>query len=356
MSTTNSSGFDYYNYMDLCFFDYFPMDFLLRLRWFYRHSRLYFWLPLGVISNMLAVAGSFERARRSSAHLFMFVLAWADITVLMNRTIFHDILQVRLRYQFSQIGCKIEGFVDRLAFPLSSWLLVLMTVDRTVAITRPLSAHRLCTAKRAFIQIITLVSALLIFNLSSTVWLYKATKHIFWINCIPKSESKVLVDAYEAIVRSLESYLPFLLITVLNGIMATSVRRAMKIQAEMTGAKKTNQAGNRVTVMVVIVSVSFLLLMGPFSLSYILFTVGFDSSNDAINYYLSHCDGPGPIFTVLKHIAESMVDLNYVINGYIYVATSSQFRSDIARVFCSGGIVKLKESIGGSSKSNDGNL
>jgi len=40
---------------------------------------------------------------------------------------------------------------------INTWLTVLLTVDRYVAVCRPLHAHRLCTMKRTCLQIVSVI-------------------------------------------------------------------------------------------------------------------------------------------------------------------------------------------------------
>ncbi|XP_074640130.1 delta-type opioid receptor-like [Tubulanus polymorphus] len=286
---------------------------------------------------MLAFIGSFSRAKKSPAHFFMASLAVADLFALTTKsTIF--LLNLN-KHQADIAQCKLSGFVEHLSAALSAWYLVLMTMDRTIAVTQPLKAHRLCTVRRAKKQI-ALSTTILIFLDSIAFWVYgvELTRDGH-TNCNMVNASMTFLYIFEILFRSFESYVPFVIITILNTIMALTVRRSRRIQAKMTQHQSTNSAGNRVTIMVVIVSVAFLLFTGPYNLSFLL-TLKYSTWNDAMDSYTNSCESSQHALLILYFLSHTILDLNFIINGFIYSLSSSQFRRDLAKVICPAAVRK----------------
>ena len=123
----------------------------------------YFVVIFGVLGNGLSLIVINRRSLRStSSGVFITYLAIFDTLVL----IVHQIGLITSRsINFYILHCFITFFTDLVTF-CSVWIMVIMTIERFIAVHSPLLAKRFCTLKRARNSIYLLI--FIAFTLLST--------------------------------------------------------------------------------------------------------------------------------------------------------------------------------------------
>ena len=120
---------------------------------------------LGTLGNGLSFGVLHTKTfRKSSVGFVLRCLAVADAlvlnVVLLRMWILHLThrrVDVRL---FSAIGCKVHVFLSYLLPQLSSWLLVILTVERLISVAFPLRAHMICSRRNVAACLLLLVVVL----------------------------------------------------------------------------------------------------------------------------------------------------------------------------------------------------
>jgi hypothetical protein len=122
---------------------------------------------IGTISNSLTfLVMRRKKMRNQSTCFYMAVLAIADEMVLLVGCL-NFWLYAYTGYSFvllSVFACKVACMALYATTHFSVWIVVIMTIERFIAVALPLQANRLCTVKRAKIATAILALIIIIIN------------------------------------------------------------------------------------------------------------------------------------------------------------------------------------------------
>jgi len=224
----------------------------------------------GIFGNGLALIVINRRSLRdTSSSVFITYLAIFDSSVL----IVHIISLISLRSIGPYIlHCLLAYLTDLVTFS-SIWIMVIMTIERCIAVHSPFLAKRYCTIQHARYSIyILIVFALILFSLTFP-FLYN----------IDKQQQKCVVrEQYQTIIRIIKPtifyFLPDLvllinLFIIYELFMARRQRTQTLINPEnaihQINAVSFNRKQQQLTIMLVTVSLSFYLFTTPAIIDYI---------------------------------------------------------------------------------------
>ena len=189
----------------------------------------------------------------------------------------------------------------------------MMSIEKFIALYFPLKTRNICTVKTA--KWSCLCSAILFVGFNSQFFfVIKAHKgNLFRVNCDWTNEAYALI--YYRIDAILYSFGPFAIMGLTNiAIIYKFVRAKM---AARGGTESTNQAlvksATRGTAILITVSVTFIMLTGPF------------------NIYYSMTTYQHPLIDI---ILRWPMDLNHGINGLLYCVVGSKFRKELVDFLC----------------------
>ena len=218
------------------------------------------------------------------------------------------------------------NYLSHVALLSSVWLVVLMTVERCIAVIWPLKISGWVTMKRARIVVSILYVIMAAFN---SVYLIIMTS----IPTLRNRNKCIIEESHVPFFRSIwvviemvvYAYVPQILIFILNIVIIIKLAEARKEQAEMRNAAKSEQSQGQVTAMLLMVSITFFVLTNPYTIFYLCIR------NDVWNYRVSATSYAqyALVITLLRLLA----DLNHCINFLLYVAAGKRFREDIMKLF-----------------------
>ena len=106
--------------------------------------------------------------------------------------------------------------------------------------------------------------------------------------------------------------------------MNTIIIRAVAKSRELRRCKTESSSEKQITIMLILVSVTFVLLMLPFEIR--------------DNYYYfagrSHSPKDFAVFYFLFLITRELFTLNFGINFFLYLLSGTKFRRDLRKLFC----------------------
>ncbi|XP_071080187.1 probable G-protein coupled receptor 139 [Haliotis cracherodii] len=131
-------------------------------------------LPVGTIGNLLSIVVLTRKAmRKSNMSKYLTCLAVADLAVL-----YVGLLQKWISVTFDvnindvhPVVCKIHPWLLYSSFHTSAWILVSVTIERTVFVWRPLHYKSVCTKRVATLCMIVVISFCLILNCHFLIFL-----------------------------------------------------------------------------------------------------------------------------------------------------------------------------------------
>ena len=293
---------------------------------------------LGVFGNVMTIiiVCRFRAASSSSAmDPYFMVLAVTDLCVVITGLFLVWIPSAMGFYieQTHDLVCKSLVFVSNAGAASSAWILVAMTTQRAVSVAWPHRVNVLCTRRRSWWTILTIV---MFFSLAYSHMLYG-------VGIVPsKGHACTLVSrSYELFLRNiwlkidtfLFSVLPFACLFLSNSVLVLKLRRSVKDACDGLTTTNTQQASrernaNSVTLTVTVVSLVFVVLTSPTAF-YNFFTFVSRNANrtDVNNNNLAFRLFLSDVFYILVYF-------NYSVNFYLYCLTGERFRRKFREIMC----------------------
>uniref|UniRef100_X2B271 G-protein coupled receptors family 1 profile domain-containing protein n=1 Tax=Capitella teleta TaxID=283909 RepID=X2B271_CAPTE len=128
----------------------------------------------GTIGNGLSIRVLLRRRMRGkSVYIYLLVLSCSDTAVLYFsafKTWIYELSNWELLHVSTEV-CKVSTLFILVALHCSSWLIVLVTIDRSVAVWSPLRAASLCSLRQAWCMSGLLILASVVYN-AHVLWTF----------------------------------------------------------------------------------------------------------------------------------------------------------------------------------------
>lgn len=322
-------------------------------------------LPLivvvGVVGNTLSVLILTRPSfRRVATYTYLTAVAIADTLVLIAAPFsqwLSELTDVDPR-EYANWSCKTIVLFTFTVSDFSVWLLVAVTVERYLAVSRPLRVPTQCTRQRTVIVILGLFALALAVNVHFA-WTIHVQSHELMTNngsnvTIPKCEAR---QEHVHLVKTVWPCLdficyfcfPFVAIAVLNSLIIHQVVKARRRRGSMSGSSGTSICGGggqklrstgtpfcspdeigantKLAIMLMTVSFTFLLLALPLN-SLIIIMAVLNTDPDDLPKVLA--------FDLARTVLQLLMYTNHAVNFYLYCATGQKFRRQLYSVVCSG--------------------
>lgn len=291
----------------------------------------------GLVGNTLSFVVMKSKAlRRKSYSHYLSALAVFDTFTLIVRQVrvvdeyFYNTIGVNEVFKdFEDFGCKIFHYMEHIAYLMSSWLIVLMAVERLIAVCFPFKKVVILKQTGATLCICCLFVAV---SLSQAFRLVMI-EHID--NDIQNCEAS---DNYLELYTSLHVYfyqwtltfvLPVLLVLGCNMLVLYQIfkiKREVKKKDKRNRQNRTARKNTRTTCMLLIVSFTFIGTLLPlFTLTLIMDISVRNLGSDAWTLY-------NALWPFIE-TSEAISLVNYAVNFYIYILSGRRFRFELKRVF-----------------------
>lgn len=286
----------------------------------------------GTVSNILSVSVFTRPALKDSAtSLILIILAQFDtLTLILGafENFLHEITHLISNWKDSDLGCKISIFLFMIVNQMSSMVLVMVTLERVIAVGRPYEAKTICSKANVIICFVLIL--IFISLLHTPIFLYCKS---YYEIIFARDESSFIISYLcgqssraPQWIQMFLILLTFLLLLIGNIMIIIFLRNAQK--SRQTLAASTNRESNAtqlhyVTIMLLSVSFSFLIL----NLPYLLYSLCIPYM---VNWYENGADNEK--YTIDKFIwYELSITLTYVnnsINFLIYCIGGRRFRQE----------------------------
>ncbi|XP_041374836.1 growth hormone secretagogue receptor type 1-like [Gigantopelta aegis] len=280
---------------------------------------------IGCIGNGLTVVTMATLPfRRMNWSIVLTCLAFADTVMLcviavrkpfVNDLIGYDILAL------TNAGCKIFHFTRRAAKMLSSWFVVLICVERFVAICFPLKVKNICTRRKTISAIIVVCIVGFLFGATSS-----DTVILIGPVCRPAdpSPAKKLQGQISLLIgSSLMAVIPMLILITLTPIICITLLRQRRARTKLASATDQMDPFTKVSAMLVSVHSSYIVLVLP----HFVYT----------NFKFVRTFNPAlydkDVMGVFSQVSGVLELVNHAINFFLYVGFNSMFRKRLTEVF-----------------------
>jgi hypothetical protein len=282
---------------------------------------------LGTLGNMLAYVVLSKELRPSSTAVLLKSLAVADTAVLLINAWMNSMSVLGAYYD--DLGLRISGKVSYRYVATISWfcktiavyLVVFVSIERYIAVCKPLKAASICTVRKARIS----VGCLVIFSFGYNIpklW-YAGTLDSVWEKCPEEKKSNFLDSQYFYFIYVIGLYYLILFIIPVAVMMFSSVNLIKALRRRnLIGNDECRKLADNLTVRIVTVVTCFILLELPAIMINLLYTL-----NLHFSFMDKTCLNGSLIFSY------SLGSFNSFINFYLYVLTGKNFRLTAIKLF-----------------------
>ena len=257
--------------------------------------------------------------RHLSTCVYMSIIAVNDNIVLSLN--FHRWLVENTAFSiYTDTGCRAIIYLVHVFGGFGAYEIVLMTLDKVIAIKLPHKSALLCTAKRAKIFSIINLLTMTIFYLPNLDF----SKSVGKGDCARYVKEGWYVTAYSYMSIIVTPVVPVSLLFVMNIIIIKTVWKSQRMRyINRTGQDKTKGTEVQLTIMLILVSSLFVILLLPFEIREIYYTI------------FSKAETPKQfaIFIFVFDVTYELYNINYGINFYLYFISGTKFRRDLLNIF-----------------------
>jgi hypothetical protein len=230
----------------------------------------------------------------------MGILAIADTSVLLIGLSVMWLYVLNQKWSLllqSTYGCKFLSLLFYTVCDTSVWLVCMMSVDRCIAVTRPLHASSICTVRRAKITVCILVLFMMLINM-----------HFVFTHYLSSDNHCTFHERYEFFIgriwpwidAAVYSVLPFILLLTINLIIVHSLFQArhstLNLEIDQSNdnrnqTKLSTSMSRKLTIMLLAVTFFFLLTSFPMVCLQIYININVQSNNVyALSYLKPLCE------------------------------------------------------------------
>ena len=266
-----------------------------------------------------------SKSYRNTAHgVYITAMAIADITFLftqpLNRVFVHDLFGWDIR-SYSQGLCKLYYFFHRWAKPMSSLVIVLVCIERFVVICFPLKAKSFSNKRTAMIEVCG-IFALACFS-SGFRTQTAGVKDDVCLGVDLTQTTKDLKTLCSAMGMTIRTLIPTATLLLLTPPTIAKLFYQRHLRRKMSSGKSAaSDETFRVSIMLLSVAIAFCVLITPYCVikhGYLFIGVNIVTKSS-------------PAFKILNEVRLICEQLNCVINFFLYVLISRDFRRQFYKI------------------------
>jgi hypothetical protein len=301
-----------------------------------------FLIVFGTFGNTVTIIVLLSGKTKSTTTttIYLVALALADLCV-----IYAGLLPTWVEYAFdmnfirlTDVGCKIQTWLKWASLYTSAWILVSLTVTRTVSALCPFSAKERCRPKVAIFILVTISVLTLALNVHSLV--FRGEKTVTKNNMTSVLPCQALIPAYPRFLiyywawvkLHVYNIVPFAIIFVGNICILSKVfarkraalNKVVPFNAKDAAEEKKPSGASSLTAMLLTVNAVFLLCTTPAMVFFVTKTFNFPYATRAIEANM----------ILFSAMSEMLMYTNHAVNFLLYFLSGSDFRHQTKVLFC----------------------
>ena len=248
---------------------------------------------------------------------------------IMMFVCFHDYLVSGFQlHKWNHVECKLTSFISLFALQNGTFQVLAMSLDKYIVIKWPHKAVACSTPERAKLIVVGLSVFAFIYNVPPAFFAKIIDGH-----CFNYGSSSAISRVYSWLSFVLNAIIPFTLLIHMNFVIVRTVRISGKFfkgnvtNTGMEARQKTmKSAENQVTLMLLLVTTLFLILLCPTYVRFIYLLFA------KIDTPLDHANS-----ALFSQITYKLYSSNNGINFFLYCISGQKFRNDLKKILCSCG-------------------
>ena len=278
----------------------------------------------GLVGNSLTMAVlSRKRFRSRSITIYLIALAVADSVFLLSNTMVSQSVKILTGVDIQALsnwGCKVSKYVLMTSRAISAWLIVILTVERLLAMSIPHIAHVLSTKKRAFTStagVVVMVCVVYSYIIYCLV-LQEEWDICYWKTEIMEQKLMAILNLGDLLFYCL---VPSVILATCNSILIYMLFYSEELRKEATKTSSRDHAtieSRSIAVVLALMSGTFVVLTMPLSIYQIIYTSGIQMKAGRLFYPILY----------------SLDILNHAVNFLLYCISGPSFRAEIRDMIC----------------------
>ena len=292
----------------------------------------------GILGNILAFVVLCRQKKRLTTNILLQILAITDTLILISSILLRSLRYVNWSpynaiYDYVFISLYPSVYFFRLA---DTWITVLMTIDRYIAVCHPLRAQSLCTLRRTYVIMAAILLATLTFSMPR-FFEFHLTKRS--LNKMGYVHTELILSRSYTIIYRISLFfvvmylVPMVLLIVLNVRLLSTLRRANRNRDSLVSnggshrgkgstAWNTTKSERSITLIVIAVVIVCILCNLLAITAHVIWAI--QNCFQHLRYLEMHR-------RFLANISNVMVTFNCAINFVIYCVFSRKFRLGVKR-------------------------
>ena len=306
-------------------------------------------VPIGFVGNVLSFLVMIKpNNRKISTCIYLAAISMNDnlMMVLAFSSYFFTAASIR---------CKISAFLAMFALQNSTFQVLAMTIDKYIAIKWPHKAAIYSTPKRAKVTVFIILTSVFVYNIPHLI-ISEAVQSI----CVAYGIGGTITQVYSWFSFVLNANIPFIMLIYMNYTIIKKVGQSRKMfvyKDKTDDEKERNQNHNRandrrgksmkntenqLTIMLLLVTTLFLILMIPTYVRFLLFSfIKRDTPEKYANLMLVY------------YFSYNLYNTNSGINFFLYCISGQKFRNDVKEtlLYCFEGKINSEKSKSSNTES-----
>lgn len=286
---------------------------------------MYLLLTLAFIGNSLTILVFLSNTRMNDSSFSVYVksLAVTDTLVLFFKLLSY--INKTSKTFYRPILCTVLIFLGEASTLISVWILVIITIERTVVILFPFYTKKLISKSRAKLMVLTTSVIMTLFSAKILIIPLEDSNHEA-MRCHPVESWRYYKIVNTTINEFSYCYIPLIVVSVGNYMTLYTVRRAIfKRHNVLTNnsyrekRRSHDWNENQLMVMLLFVTLMFIVYFVPFTILNAIsrFGVPFVNCIELRGF---------KVFLLLKMLVDFLKDLNFCTNFIIYFISGRRFR------------------------------
>nr|KAI8729527.1 putative G-protein coupled receptor [Biomphalaria glabrata] len=293
----------------------------------------------GSVGNILSLRVLVHHRMRNATNMVLAALAVSDLLFL-----FHAFYFSFLKFLL-QRNPPAGEYLRVMTFPLLGSYGSVVTARITTCLTTMLSAERLVAvyfpmkAKVMCGRVMTTTCIILIYLVTAVVFIPMALKYygfcktinnqtIYGMGLTELGHNTVFYLVYGNVLNVLFRLIPILVLILVNILIACAIHKTWSIRRSMSNGSSATYEQNRITLMLLMVSLVFLVCILPGAIHSIV--------NQMYKQY-SRQGSQSNIYDVMGSVTYFLETVNSSVNFVIYMAFSTKFCRTYKQIFCCSG-------------------
>ena len=281
-------------------------------------------VPIGLVGNTLSFFVMMKpNNRKVSTCIYMAAISINDNILMCLCS--HEYLVYSLQiHKWNLTECKFLAFGALFSVQNCTYLTLVMTVDKYIAIKWPQRAATYSTPRRSRMIVVGLYTSVFIYNIPQ----FFLSDIVGSNRCIGYAIQSQITRIYSWFSFVLNAVIPFTLLIYMNFVIVKTVRKSRKSFGDndrTTGMdarqKAMKSAENQLTIMLLLVTTLFLILLFPAYFRFIYVAV-------------AKRDTPGKYarLFLVNIVTSRLYTTNSGINFFLYCISGKKFRNDLKEI------------------------